>query len=149
VGTLVLQWKRTITAVPRYGSWKRFCWEGVLPALLVGSSAGLLAAIGGALKDSQFEGFIPAKFIRSPIAGALAGMIFVHFSKAWFLVALAVVGGERAGVELYKTFLKRQVRGIHAGKPILYPDWFARRFYFAISFGISLTVCLFWLFVPR
>jgi hypothetical protein len=114
--------------------------------LLVGLAGGLLVAIGGALKDSQFEGFIPLKFVRSPIVGAVTGMIFVHFSKAWFLVALSTVGGERVGVELYKTFLKRQVRGMHAGKPILYPALYARRWVFTLSYGLAAAVCVSLLF---
>jgi hypothetical protein len=117
---------------------------GVLwaPGLIVGMGAGLLAATGGALKDSQFEGFLPLKFIRSPIVGAIAGLIFVHFSTSWFLVALADVGGERVGVELYKTFLKRQIRGIHAGKLPMYPIWLARRGIFAMSYGLAVAICV-------
>ncbi len=114
--------------------------------LLVGTACGLLVAIGGALKDSQFEGFIPLKFVRSPIVGALAGLLLVHFSKSWFLVALANVGGERVGVELYKTFVKRQVRGMHAGKSVLFPAWYARRWAFALSYGLAVAVCVSLLF---
>lgn len=117
-----------------------------LAGLLVGIAGGLLVAIGGALKDSQFEGFIPLKFVRSPIVGALTGLILVHFSKTWLLVALATVGGERVGVEFYKTFLKRQVRGMHAGKPILFPVWYARRWVFALSYSLAVAVCVFLLF---
>jgi hypothetical protein len=69
-------------------------------------------------------------------------MIFVHFSTNWFLVALADVGGERVGVELYKTFLRRQVRGIHANKPPRYPIWLARRGIFALSYGLAVTICV-------
>jgi hypothetical protein len=98
-------------------------------------------AIGGALKDSQFEGFIPLKFLRSPFMGALTGMLMIRFSTRWFLVALAAVGSERVLVELYKTFLKRQVRGMHAGKPVLHPAWLARRWLFAVSFGFSVAIC--------
>ncbi len=112
-----------------------------IAGLLVGIGGGLLVAIGGALKDSQFEGFIPLKFLRSPLVGALTGMVMIRFSSQWFLVALAAVGSERVVVELYKTFLKRQVRGMHAGKPVLYPVWLARRGIFAVTFGIAVAVC--------
>jgi hypothetical protein len=114
----------------------------VTAGLLVGLAGGTLVAIGGALKDSQFEGFIPLKFVRSPIVGSISGLVFIHFSHAWFLVSLAVVGGERVGVELYKTFLRRQVRGIHAGKPVRYPVWLARRGVFAASYGLAVAVCV-------
>jgi hypothetical protein len=106
----------------------------------------VLVATGGALKDSQFEGFIPAKFIRSPIVGAMVGMIIIHFSTSWYLVVLASIGGERIGVELYKTFLKRHVRGIHANQPIRHPVWLARRGIFALLFGLAVALCLALLF---
>ncbi len=112
-----------------------------IAGLLTGVAGGLLVAIGGALKDSQFEGFIPLKFLRSPFVGALTGMLMIRFSSRWFLVALAAVGSERVVVELYKTFLRRQVRGMHAGKPVLYPVWLARRGLFAVTFGIAVAVC--------
>ncbi len=112
-----------------------------IAGLLVGAAGGLLVAIGGALKDSQFEGFIPLKFLRSPFTGAVTGMVMIRFSTHWFLVALSAVGGERVLVELYKTFLKRQIRGMHAGKPVLYPAWLARRGLFAVTFGVAVTIC--------
>ena len=113
----------------------------------MGATGGLLVAIGGALKDSQFEGFKPGKFIRSPIIGAMTGLIFNHLSTTRFLVVLASIGGERVGVEFYKTFLKRHVRGIHVGKPIRYPSWLAKRGLFALSFGLAVAVCVALLFV--
>ncbi len=73
--------------------------------------------------------------------GALTGMLVIHFSTDWFLVVLAAIGSERVVVELYKTFLKRQVRGIHAGKPVLYPVWLARRGLFAVTFLAAVTFC--------
>lgn len=114
-----------------------------LPGIVIGTAGGLLVAIGGALKDSQFEGFLPLKFVRSPIAGAVAGLLMIHFSQTWPLVVLAAIGSERVGVELYKTFLKRQVRGMHADQPIRYPAWMARRGYFAVSYGAAVAACIF------
>ena len=114
----------------------------VLTGLVGGVGAGLLAAVGGALKDSQFEGFLPLKFIRSPIVAGLLGMVLIHYSTSWFLVAMAMLGGERVGVEFYKTFLKRQIRGIHAGKPVSHPWWLAHRGIFAASYGVAVAVCL-------
>lgn len=118
-----------------------------LPGLIIGFSAGVVVATGGALKDSQFEGFILVKFIRSPIVGAMTGVAMIHFSTSWFLVVLASVGSERVGVELYKTFLKRHVRGIHANRPVEHPIWLARRGFFALSFALAVMTCLTLLFV--
>ncbi len=116
--------------------------SALLAGLLGGVGAGLMSATGGALKDSQFEGFLLFKFFRSPIVASLVGMILIQFSNSWFLLALAMLGGERVGVELYKTFLKRQIRGIHAGKPVSHPLWMARRGVFAVSYGVAVAVCL-------
>jgi len=113
----------------------------LVAGLLVGIAGGLLVAIGGALKDSQFEGFKPLKFLRSPLAGAATGTLMVHFSTQWFMVALAAVGSERVVIELYKTFLIRQVRGMHEGKPVLFPYWLAHRGVFAATFGVAVAIC--------
>jgi hypothetical protein len=113
---------------------------------LAGAIAGVMVAIGGALKDSQFEGFLPRKFVRSPIVAAMAGLLFVRFSSDAFLVALACIGGERVGVELYKTFLRRQVRGIFAGQPPRFPVWLERRYLFGLSYGMAVMVCVALLF---
>jgi hypothetical protein len=121
--------------------------KGWFAGLVVGTAGGLLVAIGGAMKDSQFEGFKPFKFLRSPLVGAGSGMLMVHFSTSRLLTVLAMVGSERAGVELYKTFLKRQVRGIHEKKPILFPQWISHRWVFAVSFSCSCVFCAGLLFI--
>ncbi len=79
--------------------------------LLWGLLAGLLCALGGAVKDSRYEGFRPAVFPRSIVAGFAGGLV------AWILlaqgiVALAVAGYfERAVVEGWKI-----LRGQRPGK---------------------------------
>ncbi len=120
-----------------------------LSGLVIGSIAGTICAIGGALKDSQFEGFLPRKFVRSPIVSAIVGMLFVHFSSDAFLTVLACIGGERVGVELYKTFVRRQVRGIFAGLPPRYPAWLERRYLFGLSYGAAVIVCVTLLFIRQ
>jgi hypothetical protein len=117
-----------------------------MAGVAIGAIAGVIVAIGGALKDSQFEGFLPRKFVRSPIVAAIAGFLFVHFSSDGFLTVLACIGGERVGVELYKTFLRRQVRGIFAGQPPRFPVWLERRYLFGLSYGMAVSVCVALLF---
>jgi hypothetical protein len=110
-------------------------------AAVVGGVIGTVVAIGGALKDSQLEGFKPKKFIRSPIMSVIGARAIVAASADPLLVALATIGFERVAVELYKTFLTRQVRGIHAGRPVLYPHWFTHRWMFAVSFLTCVAAC--------
>jgi len=119
--------------------------EPVLPyglaALVVGGVIGTIVAAGGALKDSQLEGFKPKKFVRSPMVSILGAAVLLPLSADPLLVALATIGAERVGVELYKTFLTRQVRGIHAGRAPRYPHWFGRRWLFFMSFAAGVGAC--------
>ncbi len=98
-------------------------------------------AIGGALKDLQFEGFKPLKFVRSPIVSALGTTLLVRCSADPVLVTIATIGFERVAVEFYKTLLTRQMRGIHAGKRPLHPRWFGRRWLFFATYAISVVTC--------
>lgn len=122
--------------------WMTANWDGLLlPGAVLGICGGLLVAAGGALKDSQFEGFLPLKFARSPIVGAFTGMLMVHFTQTPLLVLLSTIGSERVLVECYKTFVMRRVRGIFDGKPVLHPEWMRRRPVFAVSYFAAVTVC--------
>jgi hypothetical protein len=107
----------------------------------IGLMTGTIVAIGGALKDSQFEGFKPLKFVRSPIVSALGTMLLVRFSADPVLVTISAIGFERVAVEFYKTFLTRQVRGIHAGKRPSHPQWFGRRWLFFASYAVPVVAC--------
>lgn len=110
-----------------------------ITGVVAGFIGGTLNAIGGALKDSQFEGFKFLKFIRSPIVGIIGGLILVNFSSKPFFLILAITGFERVVVELYKTFVRRQVRGIFANQKPKYKIWFKRRWVFIILYGIGVA----------
>jgi hypothetical protein len=119
-----------------------------LSGIIIGTVTGLVVASGGALKDSQFEGFKPKKFIRSPFITAIGAIPLVLVSSHPLLIALGSIGFERVGVEFYKTFLTRQIRGIHSGKSIVFPDWFERRWLFFVSYGCCVVFCgalMFWI----
>ena len=115
--------------------------EGVAGGLLVGGAAGTLVAIGGAAKDSQFEGFKPKKFVRSPIMAALGTTVLVRVSDQPWLISIGAIGLERVMVEWYKTFFTRQVRGIHAGKAPTHPEWLERRWVFYVGFLMAVAFC--------
>ena len=74
-----------------------------LKGAAIGFLAGLAVAIGGAIKDTPYEGFKPSKFARSPIVGAAVGWII---DEAYDLPApilfLSSIAGERIVVEAYK-----------------------------------------------
>jgi hypothetical protein len=116
--------------------------RSVAAGAVIGLTTGTVVAIGGALKDSQFEGFKARKFVRSPIVSALGTMLLVHCSADPLLVTVGAIGFERVAVEFYKTFLTRQVRGIHAGKPPSHPHWFGRRWLFFGTYAIPVAACV-------
>ena len=78
-----------------------------LKGLITGSLIGLATALGGAYKDGLFEGFEWTKFFRSPLLGALGGLLLsAHTSQTAFIL-LGAIGVERMVVELYKGFLQK------------------------------------------
>lgn len=80
--------------------------------VIAGSCAGLLCAIGGAIKDSPHEGFKRGVFWRSPLVGALCGLATVPLTDHW-LIAFGLAGYcERACVEGWK-IVRCQIPGKH------------------------------------
>ena len=117
-------------------------YSTVTIGIIVGLMGGTVSAIGGALKDSQFEGFKVKKFIRSPIVGIIGGVILIHFSSQPLFLFLSVIGFERVVVEFYKTFIKRQIRGIFEGQEPTFKIWLRRRWIFAVLYGIGVAVLI-------
>ena|SRR5271166_2197177 len=70
--------------------------------LLLGLLAGLLCSLGGALKDSPYEGFQPVKFFRSIVVGASWGIVSMAFDAHPVLVFAFCGYMERFSVEGYK-----------------------------------------------
>lgn len=70
----------------------------------IGVVSGLLVALGGAIKDSPYEGFEWQKFVRSPAIGAVEAPIIGRAFKEPHpvLIGLATVACERLTVETYK-----------------------------------------------
>jgi hypothetical protein len=70
-----------------------------------GFLAGLLCSLGGALKDSPYEGFSPLKFTRSILVGVFWGALLykLHIVFDQPVFAICVCGYlERITVEGYK-----------------------------------------------
>jgi hypothetical protein len=76
--------------------------------VFMGLLAGLICALGGALKDSPYEGFKPLTFLRSIWVGTLGG-VFSCFVTANPYVAFCVSGYlERFLVEGWKIVRHRK-----------------------------------------
>ena len=74
----------------------------------MGTLAGLLCSLGGALKDSPYEGFQPVKFFRSTIVGACAGVLSCWFTDQPILAFCFSGYVERVCVEGYKIVRARK-----------------------------------------
>lgn len=70
--------------------------------VLIGFVAGLLCALGGAFKDSPFEGFHPVKFFRSIWVGTLWGLVASRFTAHPVVVFCCCGYMERLTVEAFK-----------------------------------------------
>lgn len=92
-------------------------------SMLLGFLSGLAVAFGGAVKDSPYEGFSLAKFMRSPIIGMIEAPILNHAFKpnSGFLLFLATIATERLTVEIYKLF--RAVSGRYMPMKFKYGEW--------------------------
>src|ERR671920_591633 len=86
-----------------------------LLAALVGTVAGLHAATWGMYKDAPHEGFSGRKYLRSPVLGAIIGVL-VHAATGvdprdpgTVIVLFGMIYAvERAVAEIYKTFVREE-----------------------------------------
>jgi hypothetical protein len=106
----------------------------------MGFLAGLICSLGGALKDSPYEGFYPLKFCRSIIVGTLCGMASSLFVPASQPVIIFMFAGysERMIVEGYKI--------LRANKPgkfsLPHPSMLGKRLGFRkIFLGLVILAC--------
>src|SRR5687768_12336473 len=86
--------------------------DAMLTYLLIGLGGGLIVSSWQGYKDPPWEGFSFAKFVRSPIVGAAAGVIaYVVERRTSLLIVdnlgllmLASLATERLVGEIYKGF---------------------------------------------
>ena len=113
----------------------------ILKGIIIGFFAPMTIAIGGGVKDSQFEGFDIKKFFRTPLVGIFAGTFLLIFTEEPVLLVMSTIGLERTLVECYKTFITRRVRGVHQGKSIQYPEWHPnKRWVFFLPWSVSVII---------
>jgi len=87
----------------------------ILLSAFIGLLAGLHAATWGMYKDAPHEGFSVRKYLRSPLLGAILGVLVQAVSgveprSGIDIVVLfgAIYAVERALAEIYKTFLRNE-----------------------------------------
>jgi len=120
---------------------------GGLPAwgagLVFGGGIGIALAMSGAYKDGLIEGFSFRKFLKSPVFGALAGILAsVHTTSSLFLL-LCSIGGERMINELlFKILVKGYVPGKFRSMTGPFERWMAWRRYFLPPYGATWLLAL-------
>ncbi len=104
--------------------------------LFMGFLAGLISSLGGALKDSPYEGFHPIKFFRSILIGTGAGAVSAHFTLHPVLAFMFSGYLERMIVEGYKIVRARRPGKFDRPHPSMLGGRFSfRRLYEATSSG--------------
>ena len=98
--------------------------------IVAGFAAGMLCSLGGALKDSPYEGFHRLKFFRSAIVGTFCGALATPFVPDchWRLLLVFAFAGyfERFFVEGWKI-----LRAQRPGKfDLPHPSMLGRHFSF-------------------
>ena len=83
-----------------------------IPEIYIGFAGffgGLFVALGGAAKDTKWEGFSRRKFIRSPIIALIWAFVLSMAFKfdEWIILMLCVVAMERLTVEVWKIGIRR------------------------------------------
>jgi hypothetical protein len=73
----------------------------------------IVPALGGMMKDAPYEGFLPLKFLRSPIVTLLCGWLILTIFPAYEqnILVLSILGAERILCECYKKILNGRCPG--------------------------------------
>ncbi len=116
--------------------------------LYIGFLTGFITAVGGGYKDGFFEGFNKIKFFRSPVIGAIGGVLIALNTEIIFFILFGAIGFERMIVELYKGFLKRRYSpGKFKLKNPKYVSWFNRRKIFILPYSLTWLFFIILLFI--
>jgi len=111
--------------------------------LIFGGGIGLALAMSGAYKDGVIEGFYFHKFLKSPVFGALAGLIASAHTASPLFLLLCAIGGERMFNELlFKILVRGYVPGKFRSMTGPFPVWMARRRYFLPPYAATWALFL-------
>jgi hypothetical protein len=113
-------------------------WSPTLVGPAVGLTFGTALAIGGGYKDGSVTRFYVHKFVRSPINGAIGGLIVsLHGGGLRFFV-LSAIACERMLTELFFKVLRPGYVGGHfkSVEPA-FPEWMERRRIFVAPYVMT------------
>jgi len=113
-----------------------YCLAAVLPeawplwsrGLVVGLSIGVCEALAGGYKDGAIEGFYWRKFFKSPVFGAIGGLIAAAHTDHPAFLLLAAIGSMRMFLELlFKIVVPGYAPGKFRSMTGPFPEWMSRR----------------------
>jgi hypothetical protein len=123
---------------------------GALPfwvrGLAVGGGIGVCEALAGAYKDGSIEGFSFRKFVKSPMFGALGGLIAAAQTQVLGFLLLASIGTMRMFLELlFKLIVPDYVPGKFRSMRGPFTTWAWRRRIFLAPYTATWVLYVVWL----
>jgi hypothetical protein len=113
-------------------------WPVALRGVVIGLSIGTCEALAGAYKDGSIEGFYWRKFAKSPIFGALGGLIASGHTDDPAFLLLAAIGSMRMFLELlFKIVVPGYAPGKFKSMTGPFTEWVTRRRHFLLPYGIT------------
>lgn len=111
--------------------------------IVFGAGIGLALAMSGAYKDGLVEGFYLRKFLKSPIGGAIAGLIASTHTATPLFLLLCSIGLERMFMELlFKLLVHGYVPGKFRSMTGPFQEWMSRRRYFLPPYAATWAIAL-------
>jgi hypothetical protein len=109
-----------------------------LRGLLVGIAIGTAEAIAGSYKDGTIEGFYWFKFFKSPVFGAIGGIVAAGHTTDLAFLLLAAIGTMRMFLELLFKMLPRDYApGKFPSMVGRYAVWLDRRRHFVTPYALT------------
>lgn len=118
-------------------------WPWSVHGVLVGVSIGIAEAIAGAYKDGSIEGFSWYKFAKSPIFGALGGLIASGHTGDLAFLPLGAIGSMRMFLELiFKILVRDYAPGKFRSMTGPCTEWVSRRRHFLVPYALTWALYL-------
>lgn len=113
-------------------------WSPTLVGPVAGLTLGLALAMAGGYKDGSVTRFYVHKFVRSPINGAIGGLIVAPHAGGLRFVTLGAIACERMLTELFFKILRPGYVGGHfkSTEPA-FPEWVIRRRVFIVPYVLT------------
>ena len=106
--------------------------------LLVGLAIGIAEAMAGSYKDGTIEGFYWRKFFKSPVFGAIGGVVASGHTTDLVFLLLASIGTMRMLLELlFKLLVNDYAPGKFPSMIGRYSQWIERRRHFITPYALT------------